>query len=173
MSAPNLPLPGLPDILVPRLKLVFVGYNPSLAAARAGHYYAGTQNFFYRLLYQHGFTPSLLSPHDDHTLPLYGIGLTDLCPIPTAQASHLPAGALRAGRTALRAKLERTEPLLVCFNGLGVYKAFFGRPPAGPGLQPDRIGGSRVFVTPSTSPANNGLMRQRDVTFAELARLVH
>lgn len=163
--------PGLPDILEPGLRLVFVGYNPSLAAARAGHYYAGKQNFFYRLLYGHGFTPVLLAPHEDHTLPQYGIGLTDLCPIPSAQAAHLPRGALRAGRDGLRAKLERYQPRLVCFNGLGVYRAFTGQAKVYPGPQPEGIGTIRVSVVPSTSPANNGLLRERDAAFAELVRL--
>ncbi len=163
---------GLPDLLAPGLKLVFVGYNPSLPAARTGHYYAGKQNFFYRLLHQSGLTPVLLTPWDDHTLPQYGIGVTDLCPIPTAQAGMLPWSALTAGREALRVKLERYRPGIVCFNGLGVYRAYFGRPPQALGPQPDRIGASGVFVVPSTSPANNGLMAAREQAFAELARAV-
>lgn len=162
----------LPDILAPGLKLVFVGYNPSLPAARIGHYYAGKQNFFYVLLHRHGLTPVLLSPWDDRTLPRYGIGVTDLCPIPTAQAGMLPAGALRGGRALLRDKLERFGPRLVCFNGLGVYRAYFCRSLATVGLQPDLIGKSRVFVVPSTSAANNGLMVQREAAFGELARHV-
>lgn len=168
---PLIDLPGLPDILLPNLKLVFVGYNPSLPAARAGHYYAGKRNHFYRLLHQSGLTPTLLTYHDDSALPRHGIGLTDLCPIPTAQAAHLPGGALRAGRERLAAKIERFRPLIVCFNGLGVYQAYFGRPPAGTGLQAGVIGPSRVFVVPSTSPANNGLMREREQAFAALAAL--
>lgn len=166
------PLPGLPDILAPALPLVFVGFNPSLAASRAGHYYAGVQNFFYRLLHLSGLTPRLLTFEEDITLPQYGIGLTDLCPIPTAQVAHLPAGALRAGRDALRAKLERYQPQIVCFNGLGVYHAFYGHAPMGLGPQTDRIGQSRVFAVPSTSPANNGLLREREEAFRALALFV-
>lgn len=164
--------PALPDILQTGLKLVFVGYNPSLPAARIGRYYAGKRNHFYGLLHRHGLTPVLLTPWNDHVLPTYGIGVTDLCPIPTAQAGMLPAGALRGGREALRAKLLVHEPRMVCFNGLGVYRAYFGKAPAAVGLQPDFIGKSRVFVVPSTSPANNGLMATREAAFGELARLV-
>src|SRR5581483_9019137 len=163
---------ALPDILEPGLRLVFVGYNPSLPAARIGHYYAGKQNHFYALLFASGLTPVLLTPWDDGTLPQYGIGVTDLCPIPTAQAGQLPWSALTAGRQALRAKLEGYRPRLVCFNGLGVYRAFFGRPPAQVGPQPDRIGETGVLVVPSTSPANNGLMAARREAFGELARLM-
>ncbi|MSQ27487.1 MAG: mismatch-specific DNA-glycosylase [Dehalococcoidia bacterium] len=172
MRPPLNDLPGLPDILLPNLKLVFVGYNPSLPAARAGHYYAGPQNHFYRLLHECGLVPALLSYHEDASLPRHGIGLTDLCPTPTAQAAHLPAGALQAGRERLTAKIERFRPAIVCFNGLGVYRAHFGHPPAGTGPQQPAIGISRVFVVPSTSPANNGLMREREQAFAALAALV-
>ena len=55
----NPSLPGLPDILEHDLKLVFVGYNPSLPASRAGHYYAGGQNYFYRMLHLSGLTARL------------------------------------------------------------------------------------------------------------------
>ena len=118
------------------------GFNPSVAAAKVGHYYAGPQNHFYRLLFAHGLTPRLLTFHEDTTLPQYGIGLTDLCKTPSAQVSHLPPGMLRAGRAALQAKLERFQPKLVCFNGLGVYQGYVGLKPEGFGLQPDVIGPS-------------------------------
>lgn len=164
--------PGLPDILQPGLRLVFVGYNPSLAASKVGHYYAGKQNFFYRVLHLSGLTPRLFSFEEDLLLPDYGIGMTDLCPLPTAQVSHLPAGALRAGRSVLREKLERYQPATVCFNGFGVYQTLFGKRIETFGPQPDRIGESQVFVVPSTSPANNGLMHQREEAFIALAAFV-
>jgi len=66
---------ALPDIIRAGLKVVFVGYNPSLPAARIGHYYAGKQNHFYPLLHRHGLTPVLLTPWDDATLPAYGRGV--------------------------------------------------------------------------------------------------
>ena len=162
---------GLPDILVPGLTLVFVGYNPSLPAARTGHYYAGKQNHFYQLLYRHGLTLLLLTPEQDQSLPHYGIGLTDLCPIPSAQATHLPRGTLSAGKEALLEKLERFGPEIVCLNGLGVFQVIYGRRAANIGLQHERIGASQVYVVPSTSPANNGLMAEREAAFAGLAKL--
>ena len=165
-------LPGLPDILELDLKLVFVGYNPSLPASRAGHYYAGGQNYFYRMLHLSGLTSRLLSYEEDATLLRYGIGLTDLCKTPSAQVADLPAGRLAAGRDALREKLERYQPQTVCFNGLGVYRAFFGHPPVGYGQQKERLGFTRVFVVPSTSPANNALLVEREAAFHALARAV-
>lgn len=170
MPRPPLPsLPELPDLLVPGLELVFIGYNPSVPAARLGHYYAGGRNHFYPLLYRSGLTPRLLTPQEDLLLPSFGIGCTDLCKTPSAQAAHLPPGMLRAGRAALQAKVERYAPAWVCFNGLGVFRAFWGHPPAAWGPQPERIGATQVFVTPSTSPANNGLMAEREAAFRLLA----
>lgn len=173
MPRPPLPnLPELPDLLQPGLRLVFVGYNPSVPAARIGHYYAGKQNHFYPLLASSGLTPRVLTPEEDGLLAGFGIGCTDLCKTPTAQAAHLPAGMLRAGGDELRAKLERFAPRWVCFNGLGVFRAYAGRPPDGYGPQPETIGASRVFVAPSTSPANNGLMAEREAAFRLLAATV-
>lgn len=173
MRRPPLPnLPGLPDLIVPGLRLLFVGYNPSIPAAKLGHYYANPVNHFYRLLAESGVTPRLLAPAEDGLLPSFGIGCTDLCPTPTAQAGHLPPGMLRAGRETLRAKIEQFAPAWVCFNGLGVFKAFWGYPPQDMGPQAEVIGVSRVFVTPSTSPANNGLMAQRAAAFHLLATTV-
>lgn len=173
MPRPPLPdLPPLPDILQPGLKLVFVGYNPSIPAAKAGHYYANPINYFYRLLYESGLTPRLLAPAEDVLLPSFGIGLTDLCKAPTAQAGHLPPGMLRAGRDDLRAKLEHYAPEWICFNGLGVFKVFFGYPPPATGPQAERVGDSRTFVVPSSSPANNGLMALRVQAYQQLAEAV-
>ena len=165
-------LPGLPDYLSPGLRLVFVGYNPSIAASKAGHYYANPANYFYRMIHLAGLTPALFTYHQDIDLPALGIGLTDLCPLPSAQVSHLPAGALRAGRTALRERLERCQPRVICFNGIGVYQVFLGRAPEGFGLQVDRIGESSVFVVPSTSPANNALLHERESAFLALGEYV-
>ena len=68
----------LPDILAPGLRAVICGTAVGEESATRGHYYAGRNNDFWRLLHESGLTPRLLSPEEDATLPHYGIGLTDL-----------------------------------------------------------------------------------------------
>ena len=43
----------LPDLLAPGIELLFVGINPSLYSARAGHYYARPGNMFWRRSEEH------------------------------------------------------------------------------------------------------------------------
>src|SRR5947209_14936615 len=43
---------SLPDLLAPGIELLFVGINPSLYSARAGHYYARPGNMFWRCLHE-------------------------------------------------------------------------------------------------------------------------
>lgn len=51
----------LPDLLRPDLDVVFCGTAVSSASADLGHYYAGRGNKFWQLLFDAGFTPSLLT----------------------------------------------------------------------------------------------------------------
>jgi len=157
-------------ILRPGLDVVFVGFNPSLPAWRTGHYYANPGNRFYRLLWEVGLTPHLLSPSEDRTLPDHGIGAVDLLPVPSARADLVPAAAFREAAPALLARLAELEARAVCCNGVGVYRHLFGRAPGRLGRQPgEAIGGSAVFVVPSTSGLVNGRAAERLAAFQDLA----
>jgi TDG/mug DNA glycosylase family protein len=68
---------SLPDYLQPGLRLVFVGFNPSMRSAAVGQYYAGPGNVFWPLLYESGLLPTPLTYAED-AYPEFGIGLTDL-----------------------------------------------------------------------------------------------
>ena len=69
---------SLPDYLQPGLRLVFVGFNPSMRSAAVGHYYAGPGNLFWPLLYESGLLPAPLTYAEDARILEFGIGLTDL-----------------------------------------------------------------------------------------------
>lgn len=162
----------LPDYLRPGLALVFVGFNPGERSARLGHYYAGIGNLFWPALYKSGLVPEPLTFHDDHRLPGFGIGLTDLAKRPSRSAGHLPAREFRDGRAVLRRKLGRLRPRVVAFNGKGVCELFSGRPCA-LGLQPELLCGARVFVLPSTSARNAAFSRAVKLAwFRRLKRLL-
>ncbi|MGE3539198.1 MAG: mismatch-specific DNA-glycosylase [Candidatus Tectimicrobiota bacterium] len=145
--------PGLPDYLRPGLRLVFVGFNPSLRSAALGHYYAGRGNLFWPLLYESGLLPEPLSYAEDHRVLEFGIGLTDIVKRPTRASAELAATEAQAGVAAVSARLRQVAPRVVCCNGKGVY-AWFRSGPVTPGPQTELLGSARVFVVPSTSARN-------------------
>src|SRR5918997_1912708 len=108
------------DLLRPGLKLVFCGYNPSLASGRSGNHYAHPGNRFWRLLFAAGITDRLFRPEEDARLLDLGIGFTNLCPRPTRRADELTREEIRAGAEELRAKLESLRPRAVAYTGIGV-----------------------------------------------------
>ncbi len=144
---------SLPDILEGGLGLVFVGINPGTCSAQVGHYYAQATNRFWPQLFLSGCIPSPLKPEDDWKLPRFGIGLTDVVKRVTASSSDLTSEELRNGGEILLRKIRFYQPRIVCFNGLTAYYALFDHQ-RGPGLKSHLLGGSRVFVLPSTSSRN-------------------
>ncbi len=155
----------------PGLPLVVVGFNPGAVSAARGHYYAKPGNRFYPLLFEAGLTPRRLDPEEDRSLPSFGIGLVDLCPWRVGQSDLLTARDVERGRRLLLEKLARTEPRVAAFNGLTLFRHVFGRMPR-PGMQPERIGPTRVFAFPSTSGLVNGRWEERREAFHVLARIV-
>ena len=148
----------LPDYLRPGLDVVFVGINPGLTSAKAGHYFFNPRNRFWTAFNAAGLAPEPLGPETDARALDYGVGFTDVVKRPTRQMSELRAADYRLGAPLLRDKLLACQPLVICFNGLTGYKHYArytgGPADAGIGLQSTRIGISRVYVLPSTSPAN-------------------
>lgn len=151
-------LPPLPDYLRPGLEVVFVGINPGAMSAVRGHYFANPRNGFWRLLHDAGLTPRRLDPTEDRTMLDLGYGLTDVVKRPSRQAAEVRPEEFAAGRPILEAKLLAAAPRVVCFNGKTGALGYFGRGVGiGFGRQAVRIGEARVFVAPSTSPANAAL----------------
>ena len=144
----------LPDVIAPGLDVLFCGINPSLVSAASGHHYARPGNRFWPALYRAGFTPRLLSPAEDHVLPRYGLGLTNLVDRPTASASELTVEELRAGGVALEHLVRRYGPALLCVVGLAAWRGGFGQRSAGVGLQAEAVGGRPVWVVPNPSGLN-------------------
>jgi mismatch-specific thymine-DNA glycosylase len=141
----------LPDYLRPGLDLVFVGINPGLRSAAAGHHYAGPGNHFWPLLHESGLVPEPLTAADDARVLAWGIGLTNMVKRPSPGIADLSAAELCAGAARLRAKLLRYRPRVICFNGKKIYEVFAGAP-ARLGRQAEMAGTSIVYVMPSTSP---------------------
>lgn len=151
--APSVSSRPLPDYLRPGLDLVFVGLNPGRYSAEVGHYFARPQNRFWSALSASGLVPHPVGPDDDASLLDRGIGFTDVVRRPTGGIDELARDEFKAGAKTLRQKLLRYQPRVVCFVGLTGYQMCFEAPPT-VGLQTERLGHSRIFVIPSTSPRN-------------------
>lgn len=162
-------MPSLPDYLQPGLRLVFVGFNPSMRSAAVGHYYAGPGNLFWPLLYEAGLLPEPLTYAEDHRILEFGIGLTDLVQRPTRSSADLAPDEARAGVLQLQTRLMTYAPRVVCFNGKGVY-AWYTNRPVTLGLQDETIGAARVFVVPSTSARNGHWQRAEKAAYFQALR---
>jgi TDG/mug DNA glycosylase family protein len=144
----------LPDILAPGLDIVFCGINPGLHSAAVGHHFAHPSNRFWKALHQSGFTPYLLDPSRDRQLTRYGIGLTNLVARPSAAAKELSNQELIQGRKDLETKIQRLQPQVLAFLGLGAYRKAYQQPGSTVGPQPDSIGSSRIWLLPNPSGLN-------------------
>lgn len=155
------PPPSLPHYLRPGLRVVFIGYNPAIYSAEAGHYYARPGNRFWVQLSASGLAGREVGPEDDALLAdEAGIGFTDLCCRPTVRAEHLSREETVEGARRLHSELVASQPRVACFSGKGIYQLYgryaLGLPAsslaARPyGEQPERIGGTVPWVIPSSS----------------------
>lgn len=146
---------GLPDVLAPGLRVVFVGINPSVESARVGHHFASPGNPFWRLLHAAGLTPELFRPADDARITELGLGLTNVCPRPTRSAAELTRREYARGLGELVRKLEAARPAVVALVGVTLARLVLpGSPEAGPGPSRSSIAGARVFVLPNPSGRN-------------------
>jgi TDG/mug DNA glycosylase family protein len=94
----------VPDVIAPRLRVLFCGINPGLYTAAVGHHFARPGNRFWPALYAAGFTEQLLSPFDERDLLKNGYGITNVVMRATATADQLSREELREGGKRLVAK---------------------------------------------------------------------
>lgn len=163
-----LPFQTLPDYLDYRLDLVFIGINPGLYSVRQGHYFARKTSRFWPALSASNLSAQMrqelgtvvLKPEHDSVLPRFGIGLTDVIKIPSANAGELNPNDFMEWSPALLKKLKHYAPRVACFHGLTGFRPFLRfalksteRAPA-LGPQPEVVGSTRLYVVPNPSPAN-------------------
>jgi TDG/mug DNA glycosylase family protein len=172
-------VPTLRHYLRPGLRLVFIGYNPAIYSAEAGHYYARPGNAFWRQLSASGLAGRPVTTLDDHLLmDEAGIGFTDLCCRPTMRASELTTAEIREGAQRLHAELLENQPTVALFSGRGIYQ-HFGRHALGLsprelasrpyGEQPERLGATIPWVIPSSSGLASKWHRERQDWLLKLA----
>jgi TDG/mug DNA glycosylase family protein len=144
----------MPDLLAPGLRVLFCGINPSLYSAVVGYHFARPGNRFWPTLHAAGFTPRQLAPSEQRELLRLGCGITNLVERATASADELSAEELVRGGRRLEARMRRLRPRFLAVLGIGAWRSAFGRPQAKLGLQPERLGGTRVWVLPNPSGLN-------------------
>jgi TDG/mug DNA glycosylase family protein len=144
---------AVPDVLAPGLRVVFCGINPGYVSAAAGAHFANPRNDFWRLLHEAGFTPQLLSPEEQFKVVNFGLGLTNAAYRTTRGSGDLRRGDFLGSAARLGALAEELRPRWLAFVGKEAYRGAFGQRPE-LGEQPRMLGETRLFVLPSTSPAN-------------------
>ncbi|MCJ1245858.1 hypothetical protein MMC30_003062 [Trapelia coarctata] len=160
----------LVDSLAPNLICVFIGVNPGIRTATAGHAYAHPSNLFWKLLHSSGCTPRRCAPAEDRDLPrLYALGHTNIVTRATKDASELSKEEMDAGVAVLEQKCALHRPESVCIVGKSIWESIW-RVRHGKnikkdefkyGWQDERMGvvrdgeeaweGARIFVATSTS----------------------
>jgi TDG/mug DNA glycosylase family protein len=153
------------------LRVVFIGYNPAIYSAEAGHYYARPGNMFWRQLSASAIAGREVTAEDDHLLmEEAGIGFTDLCCRATIRAEHLEPAEIVEGARRLHAELLEHQPRFAVFSGRGIYQ-HFGRHALGLtgnelagrdyGEQPERVEATVLWVIPSSSGLASKWHRER------------
>lgn len=151
-------LKTVPDILEKNLKIIFVGYNPSLRSAETGHHFANPSNRFWNILFRAGLTSRKYSPKEDAGLLELGYGMTNIVPRPTRAAAEITSQEYQKGAVELRRKLAYYRPQVACYVGRGVYEKYSGRRNVPWGKQKEPVVPGVVdFVVPSSS----GLVRMK------------
>jgi TDG/mug DNA glycosylase family protein len=163
---PKLPS-AVPDVLAAALRVVFCGINPGRVSDAARAHFANPRNDFWRLLHAARFTSRLYEPVEQFEVLKDGVGITN-----AAYRTTPGSGDLRSTDFDL-ARIERVarefRPEWIGFVGKEAYRGLFNERPE-LGVQSRRLGPTRLFVLPSTSPANAAVSwRERLRWFHELA----
>jgi TDG/mug DNA glycosylase family protein len=115
----------LGDRVRPPVRVLFVGINPGIRSATIGHHFAGYSNRFWTLLFRSGLLPEPIRAEDDHRLPEWGYGITNLIARPTPGIDTLRPDEYAAGLLLLRRKVRRWRPRIVAFVGVTLFRAVF------------------------------------------------
>ncbi len=139
----------VPDVLGPGLRVVFCGINPGRVSAAAHAHFANPRNDFWRLLQAAGFTSRLFEPAEQFELLQEGIGITNAAARTTPGSGDLR----RADFAGAAERLARIDTRWIAFVGKEAYRGAFNERPE-LGVQARTLGDTKLFVLPSTSPAN-------------------
>jgi TDG/mug DNA glycosylase family protein len=152
-SASSAAQSAIPDVLGRQLRVLFCGINPGHVSAAARAHFANPRNDFWRLLHVACFTPRPLAPTEQWEALEYGVGITNAAYKTTAGSGDLRRGDFAGSAARLEQYARELEPSWIGFVGKEAYRGTFGERPE-LGVQARTLGSTRLFVLPSTSPAN-------------------
>lgn len=148
----------IPDHIQKGLRILFIGFNPSIRSSETGHHYANPTNRFWTILYKAGLTDRKYTPKEDAALLEMGFGFTNIVARPTRNAQEITSIEYEKGRAALLDKIRFYKPKVACFVGKGVYQQYSQRRNVAWGAQEEPVvPGVIEFVAPSSS----GLVRMK------------
>jgi TDG/mug DNA glycosylase family protein len=151
---------AVPDLVGPRLALLFVGINPGLWTAATQTHFNHPANRFYPALYAAGLIDIVvdrgraMTDGERQHLIDRGIGVTNLVARATARAAELTADELRDGARRLVGFVEAHRPRVVAVAGITAYRQAFDRPGAMLGRQHELLAGAELWVVPNPSGLN-------------------
>ncbi|MGZ4692940.1 MAG: methyltransferase domain-containing protein [Acidimicrobiales bacterium] len=141
----------LPDTVGPGMRLLVCGLNPSVLSADVGVGFARNGNRYWPAALAAGIVS--VDRDTRHAIVHHGVGMTDLVKRATPRADELTTDEYRAGLERVARLCAWLRPGAVCFVGLAGWRAAADRK-AVAGVQPEALGGTPVYVMPSTSGLN-------------------
>src|SRR6266571_6134818 len=159
----------VPDVLAPGLRIVFVGINPGRVSAAARAHFANPRNDFWCLLHAARLTSRAYEPAEQFSLLAEGIGVTNAAYRTTPGSGDLRRADFAGSAERLERIARELRPGWFAFVGKEGYRGAFGARPE-LGVQDRTLGDTKLFVLPSTSPANAAVPWDERVRwFRELA----
>jgi TDG/mug DNA glycosylase family protein len=150
------------DIIDHNLRVVFCGINPGLSTAHHGYHFANSNNRFWKVIHQAGFTERLLKPEEEQHLLDTGCGITMLVERPTVEATELARNELRDGGEALKAKMMEYQPRALAVLGKQAFSSAFG-------IRKVTLGETEVWVLPNPSGLNRATLDELVQSYQQLS----
>ena len=142
---------SLADTVGADMRLLICGLNPSLYAADRGIGFARGSNRFWKAALLAGIVSKTHDPVS--ALRNDRIGMTDIAKRATKRADEITAEEFRQGIARVQRLAEWLKPRAICFVGLSGWRKAMN-PQAQIGPQPEKLGGTPVYLMQSTSGAN-------------------
>lgn len=118
----------LRDFVKKNLQILFVGTSPGFRSSKIGHYFAGRNNLFWKLLFESGLTSKRLTTEQDFKIIEYNYGLTDVVKRPTRSTSDIKYSYTLDSTNRLNELLRDFKPKIVAFVGKKGFQIYNLRP---------------------------------------------